>query len=257
MSDPSSENKPDPSVNPTPYELEPAAPDPAPFPPQTPSAGVSRPSAEPGKLAAEGVLSGFDEDADFDRDPEVDRALGKDKKPKASASVAPDPALEPFVTPWLGNAQVWGVVGGFLLVGAVVAAAMNLPNKFPAALLVLYNGMIHTGTGLVAVYLTARLAGMRIGAIDLAAARMLIAVSSFLLLFNLNIHIAGSVTNKWEELLIATAAYIGSVAGLFRLWGRNLGILIITHFVLWLVFELGVRLDAWANAGVAAAGNAS
>ncbi|MCG3124294.1 MAG: hypothetical protein GIKADHBN_02751 [Phycisphaerales bacterium] len=257
MSDPSSEKKPDPGVSPTPYELEPAAPDAAPRTPPVPIAAAAKPGPAPGKLAAEGVLSGFDEDADFDRDPEVERALGKNKRPPAPSPAASETALEPFVTPWLGNAQIWGVVGGFLLVGAIVAAAMNLPNKFPAALLVLYNGMIQTGTGLVAVYLTARLAGMRIGAIDLATARMLVAVSAFLLLFNLNIHIAGSVTNKWEELLIATAAYVGSVAGLFRLWGRNLGILVITHFVLWLVFELGVRLDAWASAGVAAAGKAS
>lgn len=214
----------------TPYDLEPPAPPPA---------------LAPGTLAKEGVLAGFDEDDDFDRDPEVEKALKGGKPPKK----APEPSAplpDAFVKPGLGNAQIWGVVGGFLLVGAVVAAAMTSQKKFAMALLVLYSGLVHVGTGLVAVYLTARLDSKRVGEIELAAGRMLTAVGAFLLILNLNITIYGHT--KTEELLLASTAYLAALAGLFRIWGRTLAILTTIHFTLWAIFELGMALSTWATA---------
>lgn len=234
-------NKPEP----TPYELEPAAPAPPPPPP-----GSKTPSDQTPKLKADPVLTGFDEDADFDKDPEVERALKDKPIPTKRPSTDPTPQdpKHPFVKPGFGNAQVWGIAGGFLLVGAVVAAATYSHNKLAMSLLVLYSGLIHTGTGLVAVYLTARLHNQPVGQIELAAGRMITAIGAFLLIFNLNIPLLGDT--KWEELTLAAIAYIGVLAGLFRLWGRTLAILGGTHFMLWMIVELGMMLSTWANSGL-------
>ncbi|HLO39449.1 MAG TPA: hypothetical protein VK176_00385 [Phycisphaerales bacterium] len=248
---------PDPTPRPpedaTPIELEPVAPDPV--RPPVPSPG----SAAHARIEKEGVLSGFEKDADFDHDPQVQRALGK-KIPKAKPSSArptpedddADESTGPFVTPGLGNAKVWSVVAGVLLVSAVIAAGMTTTNRFASAFLTLYSGILHTGTGLIAVYFSARIDGRKLGDLELAAARMATAVSAFLLLFNLNINLAG--TTKWEELILATLAYCGAVAGLFRLWGRPLGLVLTSHFALWIVFQIGMQLSAWASAAPAVSG---
>jgi hypothetical protein len=242
-----------PPEDPAPYELEPVAPAPTPAPPPVrPSQPASNAASVPakGNLNKDGVLTGFDEDADFDRDPEVDRALGKKHaKSKHASSSEPEeskPSGPVFITPGLGNAKVWSIVGGVLLISAVVAAAMTNTNRFASAFLTLYSGILHTGTGLIAVYFAARIDSRKVGDLELAAGRIATAVGAFLLLFNLNINLAG--TTKWEELILATLAYAGIIAGLFRLWGRSLGLLLSAHFALWVVFQIGMQLSAWASA---------
>ncbi len=236
--------------SPQPYDLEPAVSQTPAAPGSVPKPADPSQAEAPGKLAAKGVLEGFDEDADFDKDPEVEKALGKSSKGSPAAE-APTP--DAFVQPGLGNAQVWGLVGGFLLIGAVVAAAMNTQgNRFATCLLVLYTGIVHTGTGLVAVYLTSRLLSKPVGQLELAGGRMLTAVGAFLLIFNLNINLIG--TTKWEELVLAAAAYAGIIAGLFRLWGQRLGMLVLSHVLLWMVFALGMELTSWANMAAPVAG---
>jgi hypothetical protein len=238
-----------PPQDPAPYELEPVAPPPNPAPaPARPF--LAPPVPAKGNLEKDGVLSGFDDDADFDRDPEVDRALGKkhprSKDAPSSQPAAAQPVGPVFITPGLGNAKVWSIVGGVLLISAVVAAAMTNTNRFASAFLTLYSGILHTGTGLIAVYFAARIDSRKVGDLELAAGRIATAVGAFLLLFNLNINLAG--TTKWEELILATLAYAGIIAGLFRLWGRSLGLLLSAHFALWVVFQIGMQLSAWASA---------
>ncbi len=234
----------------TPYELEPPAPTPPPPPP---------PAGKP-HLAAEPVLSGVDEDDDFEHDPQVQQALNKKPSPKPSSSKsskhAPKPAATddadpeslPFVKPGFGNAQAWALLGAFLLVGAVIAAAINSPKPFAMSLLVLYSGVLHVGTGLAAVWVSAKLASQPVGQVELAGARMMVCVGAFLLILNLNIQLIG--TSKIEELILATLAYLAALAGLFRLWGRDLGILAGTHFLFWVIVELGMQLSAWANSAI-------
>jgi hypothetical protein len=265
----------DPPKDPLPYELE--APEPTPPPTPHPAHSPRTPVSPLG----ESVLKDFDEDDDFDRDPEREAAqrAKPSERSRTKSTARPgnaahdnsddetdaDEHAKPFVTPGLGGANVWGIVGGFLLVGAVVTASINAAaGGFPVALLTLYSGVLHTATGLAAVYLTARLAPKPMGSIELAAARIFAAVAAFLLVFSLNIRLVGQT--KWEELLLAVAVYVGAVKLLFRLDRESLMRLTLAHFLLWAIIEIGMHLSAWAHrasavgatvAGAAASGGAS
>lgn len=241
MTDPSHDRD-----NPTPkddrpaYELEPAA-----APAATP-APAPAPAKEPTPKA--GILEGFSPDNDFDHDPHVPGSAGSNKVKDRERADANEPP-QAFVKPGMGGARVWAIVGGVLLASAIVAAAMNAANPFASSLLVVYNGLVHVGTGLAAVYVTSRLAGRPFGAVDLAAGRILTAVAAFLLVFHLNITLAGH--GKWEEVVLGAIAYLAILAGLFRLWGRELGILAASHFFLWFLIEMGMQLSLWAGAATA------
>ena len=226
------------------YELEPA-----PQPPTLATGSGSAP-ASPSSPASpkRGLLDGFKPDDDFEHDPEVARATTPTSK-RSGSHLGNSDGIDPLVKRGFGNASVWGIIGGIILIAAVVAAAMNTPNPFASSLLVVYNGLVHVGTGLAALYVTARLLSRPFGAIDLASGRLLTTVAAFLLVFHLNITLAGQ--GKWEEVILASLAYLVIIAGLFRLWGRELGILVAAHFFLWLILELGMQLSVWAGSAAA------
>lgn len=246
-----------PDIKPLPDDAEPIGIDAAHagLPPATSTSGApaSKPVAPaPGATDSQlgpKLLDAFDDDADFSKDPEVE-AADKGKPSKAEVMPPPEP-LDVFVTPALGPAKLWLIFGGVLLLGATIASSVHASRSFLSAILTIYNGLLHTATGVGAIVVAATLARKQIGAWDLGAARMLAAVAAFLLIFNLNIQLVGD--GKWEETILAALAYLGVVGLTFRQTREVHLTLVISHFFLWLVIQLGSQLAVWSAANPAPA----
>ena len=208
------------------------------------SARAGKPgSIAPGaKIEAGGLLDDFDEDADFS-DPGP--AAGAVSVPSATVrSGVPDPAtlLPPIVTdasvlPLIGSPKVLGVLGGVLLVIAVVITGLTTASARPLIppLITLYEGIVHTGTGVVAVLIAARFAERRANRLELVAARMLAVTALFLAFKNARFLFAWQV----EELLLGAGAYCLGVLALFRLPRFETGLIAGSHFCLWVLMEIG------------------
>lgn len=215
------------------------------------------------KIEAPGLLEGFDEDADFDRDPELEAKItGKPRAQPGQAEQA-GPVLPEFVKPGFGQAKHWAFVGCGLLILAMIFTGVNAPiggmNTVYRVLLTAYNIIIHAGTGVVAVYVASRLLEHRFGSVELAAARMFAAVAGLILVANLHIPIFGSGWARLNEVilfLLAIGVYLVGVAALFNLWDRSrLFFVVGFHALFWLVVQLGMALQSViASVPVKAAG---
>jgi hypothetical protein len=217
-----------------------------PVEPQRPAPGSP---PEPGKprIEAPGLLEGFEEDADFTADPELDRATGKIPPARLAGHPAAAPPETPdFVTAGVGKPLYWAAAGGVLLIAALIATGVNAPNRAVLRiLLVLYNVLLHTGTGVVAVYLAATLLERRVRFVETVAARMLVAVSAMALLISTQIRIfPPKYDTKAEEIVLGLAAYGLIVAASFNLWKRLPFLYVVgCHFALWLIVQLGMALS--------------
>lgn len=232
-----------------PYDLEPEQAQEA--------APRSAPSGK-AKIDAEPLLEGFEEDADFTHDPEVERAVAGSRPPPA-VPVRVTAELPEFVKGGLGDARIWGIVGGVLAGAALVATAITTQSRSVAAtLLALYSIALHAGTGVVAVYIGAMLSERRVTRVELTAARMLTAVAAFSLVFHLSIRPFGDSfnTGKTEEVILGAAAYLAVVAGTFRLARRPLLYVVGAHFALWLIVRLGQELAAYVGSATSVPGPA-
>ncbi len=226
------------------YDLEPDKPE---TPPQPRPAGTPTPPSGKPPLDRPSLLEGFEEDADFDKDPELERVItGKAERTAAAAAVAEDTRPE-FGKPLGSNPVHWAIAGGVLLVGAMIATGVNYDSKrFLMIVLTLYIAALHTGTGIVAAYIAAILTSTRVKNFELTAARIFAAVCAFLFVFRLNINLFGAGQGAWalEELVLATLVYVGIIAASFRLKSRNpLLFLIGAQFILWLVVQVGMELS--------------
>ena len=205
------------------------------------------PSQPKGKIEAPELLSGFEEDADFDKDPELERVIsGKSGKP-ADVSKDPKPPADDFVQPGLGSAKVWAIVGVTLLVVAMIATGVHAgpaSERILNVLLVLYRTLVHTGTGVVAVFVAATLLGKKLGNFELAGARMLAAVGAFSAMLSFQFSLFGRVwLDNLIALIMAAAVYVLLVASTFNLWKKQpLSFVIGSHFFLWLIVAVGMLL---------------
>lgn len=193
-----------------------------------------------GRISSPGLIDEFDEDADFDRDPERDAVL-RARAGDGGAPKTPERArwTGDFSAPTLGSARVVGVSGAVVLAFAAVAAGVTAPNyALRRVILVFYDAALQTGAGLVAVVLAAVVCGQRVGRYDLALARMFLAVSAFLLVYNLNI----PIPTRLDEAALAAGAYALVTWALFRLDSTRLAILCGLHFLMFLVVVLGAVL---------------
>lgn len=224
-----------------PQPASPPAPEPAaydliaedPKPAGTPAPALKVPS----------LLKDFDEDADFERDPDVERA--KSGKPTRSTPTLLAPGEEPIVKPGLGDEKVMAIAGAVLLIGAVIAVFIRDPGNTPArALLVAFQCVLHAGTGLAALAAAAAMLGKPLGHPDLGAARMFVAVGIFQIIANINVLFPGT---RADELALGAAAYFGAVWLLFRRPPDQTAIIAGFHFLGWLAVFLTGQLYAWAN----------
>lgn len=220
-----------PPKEPRPYEIEPV-----------PVAPATTGSPRPTKVGDAGLLDDFDEDADFDRDPELEKAK---RGPTPPAAAPPESALPDFVKPGWGEAQpVALIASGVLLAGVIAASVTTKQSWFAAGASAAYSALLHTVTGATAVAVAAHFTQSRIGSLPLALARMFMAVSVFTLIFHLNIPISGPA----DEVILAIASYVGVVWALFRLSSERLFILVSIHAGLWLIIYLSAVLHTWAAA---------
>jgi hypothetical protein len=218
--------------DPTTYDLEPA-PIPPPPPPPT-----------PGKLSEKGLTEDFPEDADFTHDPEVEKALKGDKAEVSKATVdeAAEPA-QPFTKPGMGDAKTIALIGAGLAIAAVIAAALDsTTGHFSAAVLTVYFIFIHTITGVGAVAGAAHLNDQPIGPIELAAGRMLAAVSMFM--FLLNVHVT---SYHFISAIFAAVLYWLTLTVLFRISTGKLLTVAIMHAGFALIIWLGMVIYSWAT----------
>jgi hypothetical protein len=232
--------------------------DPYPLDPQPQAAA---PASGKGKIERPGLIEGFEEDADFTRDPELERAVVARPYPPTPPPPSAPPEGAPtgpeFVTAaWPWEPTFWAIVGAALLIGAMVAAGINVPHadgkevaswhRVLRILLALYTALLHTGTGVAAAFVASILLHRRFGRLDIAAARMLAGVAGFLLLFNMKFTITAT---KFEETVFAALAYLAIVAPAFRLWKKEPFMFVIgSHFAFWLIVQVGMALSVAAAA---------
>lgn len=223
---------------------DPAAPPSTFRPAATPAGGTPKPA-----ITAPGLTEGFDEDADFEHDPEVDRAMGKGTAfaPRDADLTAID---DPFIKPGMGEAQIIALIGAGVLLSAFITAWIVAPSRgWAHALLTAYSTLLHTGTGVGALMVAALLAEKKLGKWELGAARMLLAVALFQLVFHIPFP-----AKVWLAPLAAVAAYSGATLGLFRLPFQQWFIVAVSHFGIWIVIEGLVWLNTMVYAAPKAAG---
>jgi len=130
----------------------------------------------------------------------------------------------------------------------VTAVATNSSRPWIPPLITLYEGVVHTGTGVVGALVAARFAERRVNRVDLIAARMLVLVAIFLMVKNTNIPIPGRI----EEPLLAAGVYYLGLLLVFRLPRFETGLIGGAHFCLWVLSMLG-QLMYGVNAAAPAA----
>lgn len=235
---------------PAPYEMAPME--------EVPTA---RAAADPGKgkakISAPGLISDFDEDADFSRDPELDQKLrGKPEETrpnKLAAKIATsfhlpaDPGSDALPLLREGVLDVkWGAVVGLALTfgGAIAAAATTKSAWFAGFVATFLACFLHAITGVGAVGIAGYFLERPTGRMDLVATRMLAATGMFAVLFNVHIPGVGHVV----ETGIAIAAYLGVVLLFFRVHGGEMLLIGTTHGTLWGFIALTNWASNWANA---------
>ncbi|HMN39215.1 MAG TPA: zinc ribbon domain-containing protein [Phycisphaerales bacterium] len=154
-----------------------------------------------------------------------------------------------FVRPG-GKPMVLAIAGAVVLLAAAVAAGSNAPRREFSAqaamvLLVLYRAVIHTGTGLAAVWCAARYVEERFGSVRLALARVFVAVAVFWLVSSLRL----PIESEWLERAVRWPVALGCYwLTLFVLFRRSRGetlVLALLHVGTWMFVEMGIQLGVW------------
>lgn len=223
-----------PSPTPTPakkgYDL-----DPEPVPPPRPA------------LPSDPLLSGFDEDADFDKDPEVARALSLKPTIKAATPDSePEKPREDLVRAGRGEPQIIAGIGGVLALIAVgISAAAHPDFLFRAALATLLLTILNIAMGIAALSVSAHLQGLAMTRWALGASRMVLAVAAFQLVNAITLPTLG-VWGRFILVPAAAAAYLLTLIGLFRFPRHRLFVVASCHGLLSLAAWLMFALYAWA-----------
>jgi hypothetical protein len=242
-----------------PYEL--APPEPTPPTLQTPPKGT---------IEKPGLLADFDEDADFDLDPEVQEAktglahkpsakpiVGKPLgKPTDTSDVTDEVQDNRMVVPGRGDLKTIAIIGAAVTFAAAIAAAINAAperNRFLVALLMAFDVALHTVTGVGAIGLAAAMIGKVLRQFELAAARMLVATAFFALGFQLDFQSPAHTFG----LALAAGSYFLSVWFLFKLKAQDTVVVGGFHFALWILFYLHHQLSTWAAPAASAAAPAA
>lgn len=162
----------------------------------------------------------------------------------ASAEIpAPaDPSLPPLILPGFPGASLLIIVGAILTIAAVGLTGYFAPNHTVVrAISTFYDIALHTGTGVVALYIASVFTERRFNDARLGASRIFVAVA---LLYTV-VNIPMPIPLKIEEWILGLAAYGLALWGLFRLSRNDLGLIAVTHAGLWLLVKLGASLQAF------------
>ncbi len=208
-------------------------------PPAEPAQSASERKA---RIDAESLLEGFDEDADFTADPEVEAALEQaDKRPKKADRSGEAEFGDPsrwLVRPGFPSSRVSLIAGAALTLTAVIFAIANADDRWWLhGLVTLYATALSTLLGLFALVSASYFGERGLNEVPLGLARMLVPVGgamvalSLALPYGLSILLAGGI---YYVLLLLT----------FRLPRYESNILAISHFGLWLLVRIGVELGS-------------
>jgi hypothetical protein len=224
-----------------------------------------RPAPGKAHIDAPGLTDDFDEDADFESDPEVERIVkgipveGKKVDGRGSGEARKTAAAERGRVGLLGvesgeplcASEAWrtpAIIGGLVtLTAAVLAGVYTDHTEWAFVLITIYRAALHTGTGIGALILTAMLLGRKVGSFEGAAARMFLCVSLFLVVYSLDIPIMK--TSKLEESVLGAAAYFGGLVVAFRLAPRDAAVVGGSHFGVAMLLWLGGLLSSAIQAG--------
>jgi len=166
---------------------------------------------------------------------------------------------EPFVTPGRGSAKLWVIVATIVTIAAMIFAGWGTPPGkgagvvIAAILLVVYRVLAHTGTGLVAVGIAARINEQRFGgedALSLAAARVFVAIAVFELITAALPPLIGTA-GKYLGAPLGAAAYWAIVMVLFKKDRTVALVITLAQVILWVVVQLGMELSGWYRAELA------
>lgn len=193
----------------------------------------------------------------MDSDALVCMACGYDLKqnrvitPELGEVEAPQaPKLAPeFVRPG-GTAKIVAALGAATLLAATVCAYLSAPRgsgfwvAASMSLLTIYKGILHTGTGVAAVWLTARWVSERFSRLDLASARMLLAFSVYLLVASLPLHMELVWLERALKFFAGMGVYYLMLWALFRRDRMTTLILLAFHVAMWAFVEFGILIAA-------------
>jgi hypothetical protein len=195
------------------------------------------------------LIDGFDEDADFTRDPEVERVLSNTagSAPTSVSSSFKGPPADAFVKPGLGTAEQIYIAAGAVTIAAVIAAGVTAAGRgrvwYADCILTLYVTLLHTLTGAAAVMAAAHLSEKRLGELPLATARMGLAVAVFQLLWHLNIT---AIPLRFDETALAIGGYFLTAWALFRLPRERITLLAMLHGAIWFAIYFAAQLWVWS-----------
>lgn len=160
---------------------------------------------------------------------------------------------EEFLAPTSLSPKVHAGIGLGFLVGALVLTGIFAPHgstllAIGLVLSTLYNTLVHTGTGVIAVILAAMVFGAKMTRFDFAAARMFLAFSVYQFVSVVQVPGIPSGLNKFLFAIIAGGVYLVAVMLLMRKSKEHAVAIAAFHFALWLLFSGGVWLSAWVSA---------
>ncbi len=227
-----------------PYDLEPRNDaDDTPSPPsQEPDEHADRPRPH---IEAEALLSGFDENADFSRDPEVEEALARGGRPppppdRTHEARQSDPSRW-LIKPGFPSAKVCLATASILTLGTVTFAVINAPQRgWLAGLFALYETLLVSLLGLFALASTAFFSERNLNEVPLGFARMLVPTSCAMLILRLDV----PIPTRSDEALLAGAAYYLMAMLCLRLPRYETRVLALSHFLLWLLVRIGIELGS-------------
>lgn len=226
----------------TPYDLEPEAASPRERPP------APRGPTPKATLGAPPLLDDVDDEADLTSDPEVERALKGDARPASKDSSPAAPVAEaapPLVTPGRLAAKHLAIGGGVVSVAAVIIGAWGAGERWlGGGVMAAYLIVLHTCTGVLALGATAHLHARRLGPLDLAAARMLVAVAAFILVVMLPIPGPPALARPLAA-LGAVAVYLLLMGALFRPGAQRYRAMVALHAVCAALVWLLLSLHGW------------
>lgn len=185
--------------------------------------------------------------------------LPRGKVVSPAPAAAASPTAPEFSTAAPGKQKLYLIVGCVLALGAAIATiyygGRHEVGGFPAfmrqigrAVLTLYNIALHTGTGVLAVWVAAVYSKQRFGSFESAVARMFMLVSTFFLLLAIELPL-GQIISGITSLILASGLYWLLAMVTFNKKAEHVNTLALVHLTLFFVFWLGVQLVRWVESG--------
>ena len=180
-----------------------------------------------------------------------DMQAGKARKVEVGeehSEAAPDPTV--LSEPGGPGPKTLMVIGTVLAIATMVLTGMTASRLASASfwfvagsiVVVAFNILLHTGTGVVAVLLAAKLLEQKIGRLDYGAGRMFVAVAAAWLGFSVEVPVP--VIGVLLKIVLAMLAYAGCVLILFKADRRDVFTIGGLHLALIAFLQIGIQITA-------------